>query len=395
MRPLFLVLAGFLLTLSPPVTARDIVVGSIHDLSGQLSPIGSHHAGLVRTFFEWIETEGGLGNDQNLVLIELDSGCNAEDAVRKAARIAAEPGLRLMIGPTCRIALEAMQKEIAGPSGIPVINATIAAESVSGLEERDNIMRWQVPHNLLSEQIAEWMNHKGHARVGIASDTSPVAAALQDRLIQHLQRKKIETIFVTDGSTVEPDLEPDALLTILTQANHDPAKPFTPQRIVSNIPNYIMWSPSGGPVAPDMPTHPALQTGTLLFTHRHDHADAVDAFLEWAETQGWTPDIPYSDVLFDSLFTLTLALEARSVRTIDELFATMDLVLEEGGVPILPGEWNKARASLRAGSRITYRPVSGEIEFDAYGDRFRELRLWQLDRAGEWQVWNGDDATTR
>ena len=54
----------------------------------------------------------------------------------------------------------------------------------------------------------------------------------------------------------------------------------------------------------------------------------------------------------------------------------------DGGMPILPGEWEKAKAAIAAGEDIDHMGAAGSQDFDAAGDVPGTIGVWTI-RNGE------------
>jgi len=96
-------------------------------------------------------------------------------------------------------------------------------------------------------------------------------------------------------------------------------------------------------------------------------AGGAERFAEAARAASIDPAATYTATSYDAAFSLLLALEKTGGKR-EGLSAALREVSSAPGERILPGEWDKAKALLAAGTDIDYEGASGSLEFDPAGD---------------------------
>ena len=91
-------------------------------------------------------------------------------------------------------------------------------------------------------------------------------------------------------------------------------------------------------------------------------------FVEAAKSAGMDPDAVFSAQAYDAAFILALAIEQAGGADRAAVAKAVRAVASAPGEEILPGEFAKAAAAIKAGKDINYQGASGDHEFDAAGD---------------------------
>jgi branched-chain amino acid transport system substrate-binding protein len=80
------------------------------------------------------------------------------------------------------------------------------------------------------------------------------------------------------------------------------------------------------------------------------------------------PAATFAAQSYDAAFLLALAIEKNGRAKRAGLSEALRTVASAPGEVILPGEWQKAMALLKAGKAINYEGATGSLEFDKAGD---------------------------
>ena len=94
---------------------------------------------------------------------------------------------------------------------------------------------------------------------------------------------------------------------------------------------------------------------------------------------GEVPPLPFIDTFYDSAFILALAIEKAGSTDGTAVRDAMRAVSNPPGEPILPGEWEKARRLIAAGTDIDYAGAAGSQNFDAAGDVPGSFGIWTIE----------------
>lgn len=94
----------------------------------------------------------------------------------------------------------------------------------------------------------------------------------------------------------------------------------------------------------------------------------ADVYAGLAEEAGLDPTAIFAPQAYDAAFLLALAIEKNGSADREGISAALREVASAPGEVILPGEWEKAKELLAAGTDINYEGASGSHEFDEVGD---------------------------
>ena len=83
---------------------------------------------------------------------------------------------------------------------------------------------------------------------------------------------------------------------------------------------------------------------------------------------GIVADAIYAPQAYDAAFLLALAIEKNGSADREGLSAALREVASAPGEMILPGEWEKAKELIAAGTDIDYEGAGGALDFDEAGD---------------------------
>jgi branched-chain amino acid transport system substrate-binding protein len=109
---------------------------------------------------------------------------------------------------------------------------------------------------------------------------------------------------------------------------------------------------------------------------------SVDAFDALAKAANVDPTGTYVPQAYDAAFLLALAIEKNGTADRAGLSKALRAVTSGEGEKILPGEWQKAVADIKAGKQITYLGAGGPMTFDAHGDVDGIIDWLQVDDKG-------------
>jgi branched-chain amino acid transport system substrate-binding protein len=93
-----------------------------------------------------------------------------------------------------------------------------------------------------------------------------------------------------------------------------------------------------------------------------------DAFNALAKAANVDPTGTYVPQAYDAAFLLALAIEKNGSADRAGLSKALRAVTSGQGETILPGEWQKAVADIKAGKQITYLGAGGPMTFNEHGD---------------------------
>ena len=96
--------------------------------------------------------------------------------------------------------------------------------------------------------------------------------------------------------------------------------------------------------------------------------ESASVYTGLAEAAGQDPAATYAPQAYDAGFLLALAVEKNGSADRAGLSAALRDVASPPGEKVFPGEWEKAKALIAAGTDIDYEGAGGPLDFDAAGD---------------------------
>src|SRR5690606_26157072 len=96
--------------------------------------------------------------------------------------------------------------------------------------------------------------------------------------------------------------------------------------------------------------------------------EATDLYVQLAADAGVDGNATYAPQAYDAAFLLALAIEQNGSADREGLSEALRAVASAPGEPILPGEWEKAKELIAAGTDIDYQGAGGALDFDEAGD---------------------------
>mgnify|MGYP003309956950 CR=1 FL=1 len=98
----------------------------------------------------------------------------------------------------------------------------------------------------------------------------------------------------------------------------------------------------------------------------------------YSAVHGELPPFPFIDTAYDATFLMALAIQAAGSTDRTAVRDALRSVAAAPGVPIMPGEWEKAVAALAAGQDINYAGAAGSQDFDEAGDVPGTIGVWTI-----------------
>jgi ABC-type branched-subunit amino acid transport system substrate-binding protein len=114
---------------------------------------------------------------------------------------------------------------------------------------------------------------------------------------------------------------------------------------------------------------------------------AFEMFNEYYKAEyGKLPPKPFITNAYDGAAVIGLAAYAAKVKglplTAENIRDHLRVVANPPGEVVIPGEFEKAFALLKAGKEINYEGAAGSVDFDAHGDVVTPIEIWEY-RGGE------------
>ena len=317
-----------------------------------------------------INAQGG-----SIELLKGDSTCaDATAASNVADRMVNSEKVTAIVGPMCSGATIAAANNAAIPGGVPLISPSATSPALTDLNDNDLVYRTAPSDAYQGVMMAKMLMDKGITEVAISYVNSDYGKGFAEALQAAYEaaggsvaaneahedgkadyRAEVGSLASTGAETLVVLAYADGSgQTIIRQAmeSGDFAKFVGGDGMVGDK----LIGALGGDI--DMiatkPGSPELE--------------GKAPFVEAAKAAGMDPEAVFSSQAYDAAFILALAIEKAGSADRAAVAKQVRSVASAPGEVILPGEWEKAVAAIKAGKDVNYQGAAGNHEFDENGD---------------------------
>lgn len=353
----------------------DITVGAPFDLTGPVGELAKAMRQGAELAMNQVNQQGGvLGQTYRLEFA--DTACNPDKSVAVVRRLIDTNGAIALVGPVCSGVTLRQARSVAIPAGVVTLSVASASSLITQLDDRDLVFRTAPSDAVKGQAMAKLAHDMGIRAIAVshASDAYNTGAA-----------QVFSVAFTALGGQVK------------VNQTHQPGQPDyrgEARAVAAAAPDLALFAyyGSGGvqylkEVLADAGVHRVIGTDGLM---SKDLASALSAdqlaritivtaaadtgreaykrWLKFANADKLNADGPYVANAYDAAFMMALAIEAAGAPDRSKVSAGLRAIAGPEGVVVYPGEFSKARALLKQGTRINYDGASGPVDFDAFGD---------------------------
>jgi ABC-type branched-chain amino acid transport systems, periplasmic component len=375
-KTLTLAVAATTLFAAAPVLAQEVKIGFLADVTG---PIAGFAPGMVdagNLAITHVNDQGGILDGQTLTSVLADSACDGGAAGPAADRLVNAENVVAIFGGYCSGATIAGANGSAIPGNVVMISPASTAPAVAELDDNDLVFRDVVPDSIQGVKAAELLLAQGVTEVGLTYVNNDYGSGLAGAF---------EEAFVAGGGTV--------LANVAHEDGKADYRPEIGQIEASGATTLVIYgyeNAGGGAIlnqaveagsfdlfvgGDGMAGEALLATrdaanleGMILTQAAPAEGPAFDALAALTEAAGQDVNGTYVTNSYDAVFLLALAIEKSGSADRDGVSAALREVANAPGETILPGEWQKAKELIAAGTDINYEGASGTVEFDDVGD---------------------------
>lgn len=324
-----------------------------------------------------INEQGGLLDGEDIVMPTGDTTCSDASAASNAAdRMVNTEQVTAIVGALCTGATVAAANNAAIPGGVTMVSPASTAPAVTELDDNDLVFRTVPSDAFQGEMLAKLLLDKGIQEVAVTYVNNDYGRGLADAFVAAYEngggmvlenlahednradyRSELGSLAATGAQTLVVLAYADTSgQTVVRQAYESGM--FTQyvggdgmvgdslvEAIGADVLNGMIATRPGSPELP----------GTAMFNQQ-------------ANAAGIDPSAVFAAQAYDAAFLLGLAIEENGSADREGLSEALRSVASAPGEVILPGEWEKAKELIAAGTEINYEGASGTHEFDANGD---------------------------
>jgi branched-chain amino acid transport system substrate-binding protein len=369
-------LVGVSLATATPALAEDVKLGALAGITGPIATMAPAIMKGAELAVSQVNAQGGILGGRNLKLVTGDSACNPQSAVDSANKLINVEQVVAIFGAMCSGAHMAAANSVAVPAGVVMVSGTATSPDITNLKDNDLAFRVVPSDSFQGAASARNLLAKGVKKVAVTYINNDYGKGLA---------KSFVTEFEAKGGTVTANLAHEekkasyrSELATLASGGADTLVVYAlggdsgMTIIRQSLENAYFEKFVGGDGMKDnvlLSEIGAENLGGLLVTAPSSaESKALSIFRESFKAFGGDPNGVFVGNGYDAGFVLALAIEKAGSADRSRISAALRAVASAPGEPILPGEWKKAVALLKAGKDIDYQGVTGDHEFDKNGD---------------------------
>lgn len=375
-KSLTLAVAAGVLTAASPALSQDVNIGFLGGLTG---PIESMAPGIVagaQLAVDQVNAQGGMLDGGTLNMITADSACDATGGANAGDRLVNTEQVTAIVGGLCTGETIGAANAAAIPGGVVMISPASTAPSVTTLEDNDLVFRTTPSDAFQGVKLAELLLSKGIEEVALTYVNNDYGAGLAEAFTAAYEAGG----GLITASLAHEDLKADYRaelgnlastgsqnLVVLAYASSS-GQTILRQALESG--NFNTFVGGDGMVGDDLFTgiDAAALDGMIITRAGAYEGESADTFAQLATDAGVAPDAVYAPQAYDAAFLLALAIEQNGTTEREGLSEALRAVASAPGETILPGEWEKAKELIAAGTDIDYEGAGGSLDFDEAGD---------------------------
>ncbi|SDG14124.1 ABC transporter substrate-binding protein [Pelagibacterium luteolum] len=375
-RTLSLAVATSVLAVAAPAVAQDATLGFLGGLTG---PIESMAPGIVagaQLAVDQVNEQGGILDGGTLSMITADSACDATGGANAADRLINTDNVTAIVGGLCTGETVGGAQSAGIPGGVVMVSPASTAPSLTTLEDNDLVFRTTPSDAFQGQKLAELLLAKGVEDValtyvnndygsGFASAFTETYEANGGTVMANLAHEDLKADYRAELGTLASSGSMN--LVVLAYASSS-GQTLLRQALESG--NFETYVGGDGMVGEDLFTgiDAAALDGMIITRAGAYEGDSASVFASLAGEAGVVADAVYAPQAYDAAFLLALAIEKNGSADREGLSAALREVSSAPGEIILPGEWEKAKELIAAGTDIDYEGAGGTMDFDDAGD---------------------------
>jgi branched-chain amino acid transport system substrate-binding protein len=355
----------------------EVKVGFLGGFSGPLKSLTPSIYKAAKLAIKHVNDQGGVLDGQKIIMPNADTTCaDTTAAVNAATLLVNSEKVVGLVGAICSSATISAAENVAIPEGVAMVSPASTSPAITSLNDKDLVFR-TTPSDLYQGSVmARLLISKGIEKIAITYVNNDYGKGFADALT---------AAFTAAGGKVEAN-EP-----------HEEGKADYRAKIralaSSGVGTLVVLAYANG--SGQTIIHQAVESGdfdqfvggdgmvndTLIGAIGADKLRGMIAtkpgvpdtksarfFKKLAWGDDLNPTATFAAQSYDAAFLLALAIEKNGSAEREGLSKALRAVATAPGEVILPGEWQKAKALLKAGKEINYEGATGSLEFDKAGD---------------------------
>ena len=373
----FLALALTSALIGSAAAAADVKIGFLAGFTGPLKSLAPGMYKGAKLAVKQINSQGGILDGQKVIMPSGDSTCSdVTAAVDAAALLVNDEKVLAIVGPLCSGAAIAVYKKVTIPAGITAVSPSATSPAITSLDDGDLVFRTSPSDVYQGDIMARLLISKGIKHIvityvnndwgkGISAELSKAFEAAGGEVAGNIAHEEGKT----DYNDVIRSLSSPGVgtLVVLAYANGS-GQTLLRQAVESGaFEQYV-----GGDGMASNTLIAAIGSDKLrgMIVTKPGAPDSTGArvFKKFAWSDNLNPAGAFVGQSYDAAFLLALAIEKNGKAERTGIAQALRAVATPPGEVVLPGEWAKAKALIKAGKEINYQGATGSIDFDVAGD---------------------------
>jgi branched-chain amino acid transport system substrate-binding protein len=367
-------LAAAGLLFAAPAMAQDVKLGFLADVTGPIAGFAPTMVTAGNTAIQNVNDQGGILNGGKLSSVVADTACSADQGGPAADRLVNTEKVTAIFGAFCSGPTIAAANGAAIPGNVVMVSPSATAPAVSELKDNDLVFRDVVPDSEQGTQGAKLLLSKGIKSVALTYVNGDYGKGLADAFTAAYTAaggKVVASVPHEDGkSDYRPEigqLESSGADTLVIYGYENAGGGTILDQAVESgtFKQYV----GGDGMAGDALVKDHKNIDGMILTKAAPAAGpAYDAYVALAKAANFDPTSTYAAQSYDAVFLLALAVEKNGSADRAGLSKAIRAITTGKGDIIMPGEWKKAVADIKAGKEISYKGASTDMLFDKNGD---------------------------
>lgn len=352
----------------------EIKLGFLGGFTGPIESLSPPIYEGAKVAIAQVNTQGGVLDGQFLSMPSADTTCvDASAASNGADRLVNSEGVIGIVGALCSGSTIAAANNIAIPAGVTMISPASTSPSLTSLADNDLVFRTAPSDSYQGEMLAKLLEESGIDEIAITYVNNDYGKGFADALVENYTgyvaaseahedgkadyRSELGSLASTGSQTLVVIAYADGSgQTIIRQAYES-----------GDFNQYVGSDGMVGQSLIDAVGADVLE-GMIATKPGIPELQGLDAFEEAMISLSLDPKAVFAGQAYDAAFLLALAIEQNGNASAEGLNEALRSVSSAPGVPVLPGQWQQAKALIEQGVDIDYQGASGDHEFDANGD---------------------------
>lgn len=373
----FMAVALAIALLSSGVAIADVKIGFLGGFTGPLQSLTPAIHKAAKLAVKHVNDQGGVLDGLKIIMPNADTTCgDITAAVDAASGLVNDEKVLALVGPLCSGATIAVANQVAIPGGVTLISPASTSPAITALDDADIVFR-TTPSDVYQGSvmarrlISKGINHIAITYVdndygrGLAGALSEAFTAAGGKIAANQGHEEgkadyREQIRSLASSGVET-------LVVLAYANGS-GKAVIRQALENGA--FDRFVGGDGMVSNTLISAIGSDKLRGMIATKPGRPDTSGAreFNRLAWRADLNPAATFAAQSYDAAFLLALAIEKNGRAERAGVAKALRAVASAPGEIILPGEWQKAKALLKAGKPINYEGATGSLEFDQAGD---------------------------